>query len=107
MIRRIKIIEDQNREFDGIIKLCRRKGYKHNCYFILTNNYFFDGEEAETEENYEFSWCIETESDAKRKNLDLKKLKKFDDYDWAYNLPIGHNYKIIFIDNSSFEDIEL
>ena len=34
-------------------------------------------------------------------------LKNFDDYYWPYDLPIGHNYRIVFIDNSNFEDIEL
>ena len=106
MMRKIKIIEGQNKT-DGIIKLCPKKGVNYNCYFILTNDCSFNGQVAVREENYEFSWCLETERNAKKKNLNLKTLKNFDDYYWPYDLPIGHNYRIVFIDNSNFEDIEL
>ena len=106
-MRKIKIIDKQNRKFDGIIKLCPKMGENYNCYFILTHNRSFDGQIAKRKENYEYSWCLETEHSAKEKKLDLKTLKNFDDYDWSYALPTSNNYKIIFIDNSSFEDIEL
>ena len=106
-MRRIKIIENQNKEFNGIIKLCPKKGVNYNCYFILTNDCSFDGQIAIREESYKFSWCIESERNAKKNNLNLKTLKNFDDYDWPYCLPSDHYYHIIFIDNSNFEDIEL
>lgn len=109
MIRKIKIIDEEDRQFNGIIKLCPKISEHYNCYFILTNCYSFNGQAAKEKEKegYKYSWCLEKEQRAKEHNLDLKKLKNFNDYDWSYRLPISHNYHIIFMDNSGFEEIIL